>query len=295
MLQKVKGLPSWLRQPIPKSEYFLAMQNILTPLGLHTVCESAHCPNQGVCWSRKTATFMILGNVCTRSCHFCAVHSGEPKSIDKDEPYHVAEAVNQLGLKYVVITSVTRDDLIDQGAEHFSKTIRAVKKRNPHIIVEVLTPDFWAEASLIKSVLDAGVDVFGHNVETVKRCSSLLRSTAKHEISLKTLAIAKTTGQACVKSGLMVGLGETDQEVMETLQELKNVGCDIVTLGQYLAPSNTLRHYPVQRFVEPQKFDEFRQRAYEMNFSFVASAPLVRSSYLADEGYQAMLQKKDCS
>ncbi len=293
MTKKTINLPSWFRQPIPQAKDFLYMKDILAPLGLHTVCQGAHCPNQGVCWSHKTATFMILGDVCTRACRFCAVKSGEPVVVNEEEPEKVAEAVLQLGLKYVVITSVTRDDLLDQGACHFAKTVSIVKEKNPQIIVEVLAPDFWGQTSLINMVIDAGVDVFGHNVETVRRCSSLLRSKAHHEVSLKTLTIAKQAQRVRVKSGLMVGLGETDEEVIETLQELKDAGCDMVTIGQYLAPSDTGRHFSVQRFVYPEKFDEYRQIAENMGFGFVASAPLVRSSYLAEAGYQSMLQQKE--
>ncbi len=288
----LQPLPVWFRQEVPDARAMRRMKELLRPSGLHTVCEGARCPNLGCCWGRKTATFMILGDTCTRSCRFCAVKSGVPLAVNADEPVRVAEAVHALGLKYVVITSVTRDDLPDEGAGHFASVIRKVKAVVPGVIVEALVPDFSAREALIQTVLDSGVDVFGHNIETVRRMSPVLRSRADHDRSLQTLRLAHQYGKALVKSGLMAGLGERDDEIFATLLELKEAGCDLVTIGQYLAPGVSARHVPVARFVRPEVFEIYRQEALLMGFKFAASAPLVRSSYLAEEGYaQAFTQK----
>lgn len=282
---RIPALPLWFRQEVPDSAALRQMKELLRPSGIHTVCEGARCPNLGSCWARKTATFMILGDTCTRACRFCAVTSGAPLRVDPDEPRRVAAAVKALGLKYVVITSVTRDDLPDEGAGHFAEVVRALKALVPGIVVEVLVPDFSARAELIGIVLASGVDVFGHNIETVRRMSPHLRSKADHDRSLQTLRLAHQSGKAFVKSGLMAGLGETDEEIAEVLRELKKTGCDMVTIGQYLAPTGSERHVPVARFVPPEIFEIYRQKALGMGFVSVASAPLVRSSYLAEEGY----------
>jgi lipoyl synthase len=285
-------LPSWFRQEVPDASALKRMKELLRPSGLHTVCEGARCPNLGGCWGRKTATFMILGDTCTRSCRFCAVKSGVPLAVNLDEPVRVAEAVYALGLKYVVITSVTRDDLPDEGAGHFASVIRKIKAVVPGVVVEALVPDFSAREALIQMVLDSGVDVFGHNIETVRRMSSALRSRADHDRSLQTLKLARRHGKALVKSGLMAGLGERDEEVLGTLLELRQAGCDLVTIGQYLAPSVSARHMPVARFVRPEVFETYRKEALAMGFKFAASAPLVRSSYLAEEGYIAAFTQR---
>lgn len=288
----IRPLPVWFRQEVPDARALRRMKELLRPSGLHTVCEGARCPNLGRCWGRGTATFMILGDVCTRSCRFCAVKSGAPLAVDPDEPRRVAEAVQALQLKYVVITSVTRDDLPDEGAGHFAKVTRAIKAAVPGVIVEVLTPDFSARVACIQTVLEAGVDVFGHNLETVRRMSPFLRSKADYDRSLQTLKCARAGRKVLVKSGLMAGLGETDDEILEALSELKAAGGDMVTIGQYLAPGVSDRHVPVARFVLPEMFEIYREKALAMGFAFAASAPLVRSSYLAEEGYAKAFTQK---
>jgi lipoic acid synthetase len=255
--------------------------SLLRELNLETVCENARCPNRPECYSRRTATFMILGNVCTRPCGFCSVPRGEPLDLEDDEPTRVAEASARLGLKHVVITSVTRDDLPDGGAEHFYKTILAVRKRTG-AAVEVLTPDFLGDWRAVDRVLDAAPEVYNHNMETVPRLYKKVRGRADYQRSLDLLAYAKRRSPTTVtKSGLMLGLGETTEELLDVLADLRAVTCDTLTLGQYLAP--TLKHIPVKRFVPPAEFDELARLARGLGFSHVASGPLVRSSYHADE------------
>ncbi len=280
-------LPEWFRQPVPDKESLQKMRELLKGNGLHTVCEGAKCPNMGACWEHGTATFMILGDTCTRGCRFCAVRSGAPSLPDEEEPMLVADAVRRLGLKYAVVTSVTRDDLADQGAFQFARTIRAIKSVNPGIAVEVLIPDMASDEELIRVIIEAGVDVVGHNIETVRRLSPKLRSNADYNRSLEVLRIVRrNAGKSFVKSGLMAGMGETDAEILETLADLKAVGTDIVTIGQYLAPSKEGRHVPVARFVLPEIFERYRDTALSLGFKFVHSGPLVRSSYLAEQGFQ---------
>jgi lipoic acid synthetase len=282
-------LPPWFRQEVPDVEALRKMGELFRPHGLHTVCEGAKCPNLGRCWNKGTATFMILGGVCTRACGFCAVTHGVPVAAGEHEPARVAEAARALGLKYVVITSVTRDDLPDEGSGQFVRTTGAVRALCPSAVIEVLTPDFSGRAELVSRVVAAGPDVFGHNLETVRRIAPFLRSRADHERSLAVLKEAKGSGAGLVKSGLMVGLGETDDEVLEALAEIRGAGADIVTVGQYLSPTKSVRHAKVARFVPPDTFDIYRREAMNMGFLFAACGPLVRSSYLAHEGYAAAM------
>lgn len=258
------------------------VSTILKGLKLNTVCEGAACPNMNECWHRKTATFMILGDSCTRNCKFCAVnHNPEPLLPEQDEPQRVAEAALKLGLKYIVVTSVTRDDLPDGGASHFAAVIRELKKTVPGAEVEVLTPDFNADENAIKTVLDAGPAVFNHNVETVERLSKKIRSKADFRRSLNVLSTAARISSIPVKSGFMVGMGETDEEALQTIDALFEAGVSILTVGQYLPPS--AKHWKLERYVEPEKFKEWELYALKKGFSFVACSPLVRSSYNAAE------------
>jgi len=256
-------------------------RNLVDELGLETVCESARCPNRSECWTRRTATFMILGDVCTRPCGFCAVKRGHPEAVADDEPERLAEACHRLGLKHVVITSVTRDDLPDGGADHFRLCVVAVRKRLGATI-EVLTPDFDGRGELIDVVLSSGPDVFNHNLETVARLQHHVRKKSRYDVSLAVLEhVKKACPQVRTKSGLMLGLGETTEELIETLADLRSIGCDLLTLGQYLQPSG--RHLPVVRYVTPDEFVELGRLAQGMGFIDVASGPFVRSSYHADE------------
>jgi lipoic acid synthetase len=284
-IQRAPGprLPAWLRTNLPTSDRFARTRGLLDELKLHTVCESARCPNHWECWSKGTATFMIGGDRCTRACGFCAVTTARPHALEADEPMRVAEATRRMGLRHVVITAVARDDLADGGAEHFRQTIEAVRALNPDIIIEVLTPDFLDRDHAIETVLAARPQIFNHNLETVRRLTPSVRSRATYDRSLSVLRKVKSKGGAetYTKSGLMLGLGETEPEVLTALGDLRSVGCDLLTLGQYLQP--TLRHLPVVEFVPPGEFDEFGQRAREMGFVHVASGPRVRSSYHADE------------
>jgi lipoic acid synthetase len=276
-------LPDWLRVRLPTSDSFSRTRAVLDELRLHTVCESAKCPNHWECWSRGTATFMIGGDRCTRACGFCAVATAKPFALDANEPARVAEAARRMGLRHLVITGVARDDLADGGADHFRRTVEAVRALNPRIVVEVLTPDFNDKDSAIESVLSAGPHIFNHNLETVRRLTPSVRSRATYERSLSVLCkVKKRLGGAIhTKSGLMLGLGETEEEVVAALQDLREVDCSIVTLGQYLQP--TLKQLPVREFISPERFAEFGARARAMGFVHVASGPRVRSSYHADE------------
>lgn len=277
-------LPPWLRCRLSSSTAVRSTLDTLEALKVNTVCQSAHCPNIGECFSRKTATFLILGNVCTRSCSFCAVRGGEADPIDADEPTSVARAVARLGLRYVVITSVTRDDLSDGGSGHFVKAIGALKTLCPGVTVEVLVPDFRGDAGLIETVVDACPDVFGHNVETVPRLYPEVRAGADYCRSLDVLRLAKNRNSAILtKSSIMVGMGETRNEVVGVMNDLLSVGCDILTIGQYLSPSR--EHYPVVEFVLPEVFEEYARIGEKIGFKHVASGPLVRSSYMAEAAF----------
>ncbi len=288
--QSAPRLPPWLKRRIPAGGEKSDVQNILDELHLVTVCHGAHCPNRGECFACGTATFMILGETCTRNCRFCAIDHRNPGPPREDEPEALAEAAARMGLKYVVITSVTRDDLPDGGSEHFARCIRAVRARLPETRVEVLTPDFQGNRAAIQAVLAAHPDVFNHNVETAPRLYSAIRPQANYQQSLEVLRYAKELAEASeqktyTKSGMMVGLGETDEEVITVLCDLRNARCDIVTIGQYLAPSSA--HAPVMRYVPPEQFAAWETQAREMGFTAVASAPFVRSSYKAENLFES--------
>jgi len=272
--------PAWLRAPAPVGENYRDLKSLIEGLGLHTVCESAACPNVGECWNHRTATFMILGNVCTRRCGFCAVQKGAPLAVDYDEPHRVAEAVAKMGLRFAVITSVNRDDRSDGGAELFALTIRAIRERVPGCGVEVLVPDFQGSHAAMDIVMAAAPDVLNHNTETVPRLYRQVRLGARYERSLDMLAYAKSVSpRTPVKSGLMLGLGETIDEVLSVMRDLRAHHVDILTLGQYLRPSP--KHLPIVRYVPPAEFADLRRAGYEMGFAHVESGPLVRSSYHA--------------
>jgi lipoic acid synthetase len=272
--------PAWLRAPAPVGENYRNLKQLVETLQLHTVCESAACPNIGDCWNRRTATFMILGNVCTRRCGFCAVQKGAPLAVDFDEPRRVAEACAALGLKFAVVTSVNRDDRKDGGAELFALTIRAIRERLPECGVEVLVPDFQGSHASVDIVLEAAPDVLNHNTETVPRLYRQVRMGARYERSLDVLAYAKQARPGIpVKSGLMLGLGETVEEVLAVMRDLRTSNVDILTLGQYLRPSP--KHLPIIRYVPVDEFAELKRLGYEMGFQHVESGPLVRSSYHA--------------
>lgn len=277
--------PPWLRAPAPVGENYRELKRLVSELNLHTVCESAACPNVGECWNRRTATFMILGNVCTRRCGFCAVQKGAPLAVDYDEPRRVAEACALLGLKYAVITSVNRDDRKDGGAELFALTIEAIRKEIPDCKVEVLVPDFQGSHSAMDVVMNAHPDVLNHNTETVPRLYRQVRLGARYERSLEMLAYAKRVRpHVPTKSGLMLGLGETEEEVLGVMRDLRAHEVDILTLGQYLRPS--LKHLPIIRYVSIEEFDDFKRAGYEMGFGHVESGPLVRSSYHASDAVE---------
>jgi lipoic acid synthetase len=268
---------------LPSGEVFEEVAGWLGRYRLHTVCTSARCPNLSECWNRGTATFMILGDTCTRHCGFCSVKTGNPRGeVDDDEPRRVAEAAKELGLKYVVLTSVDRDDLEDLGAGVFARTVAAVRRMAPDAKVEALTPDFGAKRGLVRQVVEAGPDVFGHNIETVERLSPEVRDRrASYRMSLEVLRLVKEPApDMLTKSGLMTGLGETDEEVEQALADLRSVGCDIVTIGQYLQPDR--RCLPVHRYVEPARFESWQKQARDMGFRGAFCGPLVRSSYMAE-------------
>ncbi len=275
-------LPEWLTIRLPRPDTIQEVQGMMRAKNLHTVCESARCPNLPECWSKKTATFMILGNTCTRSCGFCAINVGKGEELDPFEPANVARVAKDLGLKHVVVTSVARDDLKDEGAEQFARTIRALHHQMPLTIVEVLTPDFKAKDDLIRIVVEAKPEIYNHNVETVARLQKVVRPQAKYQRSLDVLAkVKKMDASIYTKSGIMLGLGETRDEVVATLKDLRAVGVDAVTIGQYLRP--TMRHLPVNTFVHPDEFGDYERLGQEMGFAFVASGPFIRSSYNAIE------------
>jgi lipoyl synthase len=275
--------PSWIKVRLPSNPVFFSTKALISDLRLHTVCESAQCPNRWECWSQGTATFMIAGDRCTRACGFCAVTTAKPFALEEDEPQRVAEAVMRMKLKHVVITAVARDDLKDGGAHHFARVITAIQKMDPSIIIEVLVPDFHADDSCIQTVLDAGPDIYNHNMETVERLTRVVRSRAKYRTSLQVLRRAKelsSSGRGIVtKSGIMLGLGETEPEIFQTMDDLREVGCQVLTMGQYLRP--TPNHLPVVEFVTPDQFDLYGEIARKKGFEHVASGPLVRSSYHA--------------
>ena len=278
----VEKKPDWIKVRLPSNPVFFSTKALVADLKLHTVCESAQCPNRWECWSQGTATFMIAGERCTRACGFCAVSTAKPFPLEADEPQRVAEAVKRLRLKHVVITAVARDDLRDGGAEHFARTIRAIREMDPAIIIEVLTPDFHAEGDCLQVVLDAAPEIFNHNLETVERLTPLVRSRAKYRTSLEVLRRAKDIRPEVVtKSGLMLGLGETENELFEAMDDLRAAHVQVLTLGQYLRP--TPQHLPVVAYIPPQTFDLYGEIARNKGFEYVASGPLVRSSYHASD------------
>jgi lipoic acid synthetase len=277
-------LPHWMKMKMPKGENYSKVKNLVEKHGLHTICTSGNCPNIGECWSRGTATFMILGDICTRRCKFCAVKSGSPLPPDLKEPERVAESVRVMGVKHCVITSVDRDDLDDQGAEIWARTITEVKRINPGTRLEVLIPDFRGKTELIQQVIDAGPDVISHNLETTERLTPFVRFASKYRRSLDVVSYIAQNFKIA-KSGIMLGLGETYEEVLQTMDDLREAGCKVMTIGQYLAP--TPQHMPVVEYIEPRMFAEYRKIGLEKGFSFVESAPLVRSSYRAEQHVNA--------
>lgn len=285
-----RNKPDWLRVKLPIGESYKHVRSLVDTHKLHTICESGNCPNMGECWGEGTATFMILGNVCTRSCGFCAVATGRPESVDWDEPQRVAEAVYLMKVKHAVITSVDRDELKDGGSIIWSNTIKAVKTLTPHTTLETLIPDFKGEKENIQRVIDASPEVVSHNIETVERLTRQVRIQAKYWRSMEVIKILKQGGMR-TKSGIMLGLGEKKEEVIQTLQDLANSGCDVVTIGQYLQPSK--KHLPVQRFVHPDEFAEYKEIGYQLGLDYVESGPLVRSSYHSEKHVIAGLGRKE--
>ncbi len=272
--------PDWIKVRLPSNPRFFSTKALIDDLRLNTVCESAQCPNRWECWSGGTATFMIAGDRCTRACGFCAVTTAKPFALEADEPQRVAEAVRRMKLKHIVITAVARDDIADGGAEHFAQTIEAIRAAEPEIVIEVLTPDFHAKEECLQLVAAARPHIFNHNLETVERLTPVVRSRAKYALSLKVLARMKQIAPDLVtKSGIMLGLGETEPEIFQTMDDLREAGVQVLTMGQYLRP--TPQHLPVVEYVHPDTFKLYERIAYEKGFEFVASGPLVRSSYHA--------------
>ena len=272
--------PKWLRVKLPTGESYRQVRKLVDNYKLHTICESGNCPNMGECWGAGTATFMILGNVCTRSCGFCSVMTGRPLPVDWDEPERVAQSVKLMGVKHCVITSVDRDDLEDGGSIIWAGTVRAVRRMSPTTTMETLIPDFKGEWHNIDRMIEAAPEIISHNLETVRRLTRQVRIQAKYDRSLEVLKYLKDQGQKRTKSGVMLGLGETEEEVLETMRDLRAAEVDILTLGQYLQP--TPKHLPVVEFITPEQFDFYRERGLEMGFKYVESGPLVRSSYHAE-------------
>lgn len=272
--------PDWLKIRLPRGEEFAKVNSLVKEYHLHTICTSGNCPNHADCWERGTATLMILGDICTRSCKFCNVTTGKPLQLDPEEPEKVAQTVRELHLKHCVLTSVDRDDLADGGAHHWAETIRQVKKLNPETTIETLIPDFDGKQELLQLVIDAKPDVISHNLETVRRLTPSIRSRAKYDTSLRVLEYIAHS-RVTAKSGIMLGLGETEEEILQTMDDLLAVKCSVFTLGQYLQP--TRQNYPVKEYITPEKFEEYRKIGLSKGFAFVESAPLVRSSYHAEK------------
>ena len=277
--------PEWLKIRLHRSDTFAEVARIVQQHSLHTICSSGRCPNKAECWSKRTATFMILGDVCTRGCRFCATKTGKPLPPNPVEPQKVAESVNLMQLRHVVVTSVTRDDLADSGAAHWAKTVEAIRAKNPNATIELLISDLDAKPALLDVVMASQPDIIGHNIETVERLTPIVRAKATYRTSLATLRYMAEQG-VTTKSGVMLGLGESEEEVLQTLRDLRDAGVKIVTLGQYLRP--TEEQVPVAEYITPEKFEEYRQKALEMGFDYCASGPMVRSSYLADEALVAV-------
>ncbi|MCL2561820.1 MAG: lipoyl synthase [Rikenellaceae bacterium] len=284
---KVNGhtKPEWLKIKLPQQgDAYAETARIVRQHALNTICSSAMCPNKAECWGRRTATFMILGDACTRNCKFCATKTGNPLPADSDEPKRIADSIRLMGIRHAVITSVTRDDLADGGARHWAAVVGTVRAVNPQTTIELLIPDLCADAGLLDIIIASSPDVIGHNIETVERLTPQVRSRARYDVSLAVLRHIAARG-AVPKSGIMVGMGETEDEVLQTLDDLCEAGCRIVTLGQYLRP--TLKHLPVAEYVTPEKFETYREAALARGFDYVASAPLVRSSYMAERAVAA--------
>ncbi|MFW6096316.1 MAG: lipoyl synthase [Bacteroidota bacterium] len=279
-----RRLPSWMKMQMPKGDNYSRMKNRLNDNNLHTICTSGNCPNIGECWNRGTATFMILGEICTRSCKFCGVKTGKPLPPDTNEPKKIARTINILGIAHAVITSVDRDDLEDGGAGIWAETVKEVKKLNPGITVETLIPDFNGNTELVDMVIKSGPEVISHNLETVRRLTPQIRTKAKYETSLDVIQHIASSG-VIAKSGIMLGLGETEKEIFQTMDDLLEKGCKVFTIGQYLQP--TVDHLPVSEFIEPEKFEYYKEIGIQKGFSFVESSPLVRSSYHADKHIKA--------
>ena len=278
-LERIKK-PKWLRVKLPIGENYRKVRSLVDEHKLHTICESGNCPNMGECWGEGTATFMILGNICTRSCGFCAVKTGKPEEVDAYEPGKVANSVKIMKVKHAVITSVDRDDLKDGGSEIWAQTVRAIRKQSPGTTLETLIPDFAGKWENLQVIIDIAPEIVSHNLETVRRLTKQVRIQAKYDRSLELLFRLKKGGMHA-KSGLMLGLGESEQEILETMQDLRNVGVEVLTLGQYLQP--TLKHLAVVEFINPEKFDYYKTKGLEMGFRYVESGPLVRSSYHAEK------------
>lgn len=272
--------PSWLKISLENGEQYTKVKKIVEMNKLHTICSSGHCPNASKCWGVGTATFMIGGDICTRSCKFCATMTGKPKALDTQEPEKVAESVRLMKLKHCVITSVDRDDLEDKGAEHWRKTVEAIRQKNPNTTIEILTPDFDGRKDLLDIVFSAKPDVFSHNMETIKRLSDATRSRAKYDVSLSVLKYSNDKG-FITKTGIMVGLGEKEEEVVELMNDIRKAGVSLFTIGQYLQP--TKKHLPVIEYVTPEQFAKYREIGLELGFANVESGPLVRSSYMAEK------------
>ena len=276
----IQRKPKWMKSPLPSGKTYIQVKDIVKRNKLHTICTSGNCPNMGECWNAGTATFMILGDICTRSCKFCDVKTGKPLPVDWEEPARVADSVKKMKIKHCVLTSVDRDDLEDGGAELWAQTIREVKKQNPGTTIEALIPDFDAREELIQKVIDAGAEVISHNMETVRRLTPQTRSRAKYDRSLEVLRIiSKSEAQA--KSGIMLGIGEKPEEVIQTMKDMREAGVEVVTIGQYLRPSP--KHLPIKEFIRPEVFKEYERLGLEMGFRYVESGPLVRSSYHAEK------------
>jgi lipoic acid synthetase len=274
--------PEWIKVRLPSNPVFFSTKSLIQDLRLHTVCEEAQCPNRWECWSQGTATFMIAGDRCTRACGFCAVATAKPFDLEEDEPQRVAEAVKRMKLKHVVVTAVARDDLKDGGADHFARTIEAIRKANPEIVIEVLVPDFHNREEAVRKVIEAAPHVFNHNLETCERLTPIVRSRAKYRVSLAVLKRVKDTApQIATKSGIMLGLGETEEEIFQTMDDLREAGVQVLTMGQYLRPSP--QHLPVIAYIHPDQFKTYGEIAYRKGFEHVSSGPLVRSSYHAGD------------
>ncbi|MFT5102533.1 MAG: lipoic acid synthetase [Candidatus Latescibacterota bacterium] len=278
---KYSPKPKWLRVKLPMGKKYTDLRGLVDKYNLHTICTSGSCPNMGECWTEGTATFMILGNVCTRSCGFCGVKTGRPETVDWDEPEKVARSIKLMEIKHAVVTSVDRDDLKDMGSIIWAETVKAIRRMNPETTLETLIPDFQGVTRNIDRIIEVKPEVVSHNMETVKRLTREVRIQAKYERSLEVLRYLKAEGITRTKSGIMLGLGETEAEVLQTMQDLRNVSLDIVTIGQYLQPSK--RHLPVKEFITPEQFKRYEEIGLEMGFRHVESGPLVRSSYKAQK------------